>query len=170
MMITSPSLSRTHMTCIFSIYNNENDLPVNRADKAATVTDPTSWVKVLNYEIPVKKHLVYVCVTHQQPLVLPSSRFFLPRLPGQFEAVTLHQHQGLYKRKWQEQDVQNISNVRGAVPSHVFLHSRVLTWRLRARAGAFQSPGLLMYLCGGHGKRTRTLAVLKAYRSPKTKK
>lgn len=119
---------------------------------------------------PLKKHLVYICVTHQQPLVLPSSRIFLPRLPGQFEAVTLHQHQGLYKRKWQEQDVQNISNVRGAVPSHVFLHSRVLTWRLRARAGAFQSPGLLVYLCGGRGKRTRTLAVLKAYRFPKTKK
>lgn len=59
--------------------------------------------------------------------------------------------------------------MRGAVPRHVFLHSRALTWRLRGRAGASQGPGLLMYLCGGRGKRTRTDLVVKASRLPKTK-
>lgn len=156
---------------IFSDYINENYLPVNTTVKAATVTGPTPRVKFLNYEIPIKKNIwCVVCVTHQQSLALPSSRFFLPCLPGQFEAVTPRQHQGSCKRKWQEQDVQNISNVRAAVPRHVLLHSRVLTWRLRARAGAFQGPGLFVYLHGGPGKRTRTLLVTKARRLPKTKK
>lgn len=136
----------------------------------ATVTDPTPRVKFLNYEIPIKKNIWRrVCVTHQQSLVAPSSRFFLPRLPGQFETVTLRQHQGLYERKWQEQDVQNISTVSGAVPRHVFLHSRVLTWRLGAHAGAFQGSGLLLYLCRGWGKGNRALSVMKAYRFPETK-
>lgn len=116
---------------------------------------------------PLKKNIWWiVCVTHQQSLVAPSSRFFLPRLPGQFEMVTPRQHQGLFKRKWQEQDVQNISAVSGAVPRHVLLHSRVLTWRLRAPAGAFQGPGLFMYLRRGWGKGTTTLSVMKAYRFP----
>lgn len=132
---------RPHVTSsssIFSNYNNENYLPVNSTDKAATVTDPTPRVKFLNYEIPIKKNIWWrVCVTHQQSLVAPSSRFFLPRLPGQFETVTLRQHQGLYERKWQEQDVQNISTVSGAVPRLVFLHKPSANMKAKGSCWSF---------------------------------
>lgn len=110
----------------------------------------------LSYETSIKKHLVNIVsfpfAQNQQTLILPSSRFFLPLLSGQFEAVTLRQHQRLYKRKWQEQDVQIISNARGAVPRHVSLHSWVLTWGLRARVWAFHGPRVLMCFVGAGGK------------------
>lgn len=47
----------TRLLHVFSSnYNGENYLPVNSTDKAATVSDPTSWIKVLNY--PLKTHLL----------------------------------------------------------------------------------------------------------------
>lgn len=106
-----------------------------------------------------KKHLVNVVyfpfTQNQQSLILLSSRLF-PFLPGYFEAVTLRQHRSLSKRKRQEQDVQIISNLRGAVPRHVSLHSWVLTRGLRAGAGV-TGPKSSHILFGERGKRTTTL-------------
>lgn len=79
--VTTSSHRGSHMTssCIFSNNNSENYLPVNSTDKAATVTDPTSRIKVLNY--PLKKHLLpSLCYT---PAVsrTPFKQVFPPSSP-----------------------------------------------------------------------------------------
>lgn len=94
-----------------------------------------------------------------------SSLFFLRKKTGvshtPFKQVTLRQHRSLPKRKWQEQDVQIISNVRRAVPRHVSLHSLVLMWGLRAHVGALLSPSLLIYSVGDGERGLQPLSISK---------
>lgn len=97
---------------------------------------------------------------HTKPAVsyTPFKQVF-PLSPWIVWAVTLRQHRSLSKRKWQEQDVQIISNVRRAVPRHVSLHSWVLTWGLRARVGAFLGPSLPMCSVGDRVRGPKTFSI-----------